>query len=93
MQLGHIATTLVLAFSIAGCQQAAPKTYGDLEQDYAKKELEAHPVGRYQFIGKQTFPNGDIEYTCLDTATGEIGYATIYADPKKLAQSGFNCAN
>lgn len=52
-------------------------------------------VGRYQFIGKEKYDDGSVEYACLDTATGEIGYATIYpdADTARRALTNFDCSD
>lgn len=78
---------ILFATLVGGCNQAPALP--------APQSIEATPppVGRYQFIGKQTYQNGTIEYSCLDTATGEIGYASIPADIKAAAKADFNCAN
>lgn len=75
---------------LVGCKPQPPKSYQDMQREFDAKEIQAHPVGRYQFIEKETYVDGTIEYACLDTATGKISYASIYQDPKKT--STFSCA-
>ena len=54
---------------------------------------EERQIGRYQFVGKEKNEDGTIEYACLDTATGEIGYATIYQKTELIKLSNFDCSN
>lgn len=61
----------------------------DLQQ--AELQLKQHPVGRYQIVRETPYPDGSIDWTCLDTATGEIEMASLNVkDPQK---SDFDCAH
>lgn len=71
------AATALLAVTLGACAQPAPPP--------------PEPVGRYQFISKERYEDGTIEYACLDTVTGEIGYSTLYANPARAADSKLNC--
>jgi hypothetical protein len=65
----------------------------DTERAAIPANSTAQQIGRYQFIEKTKYDDGTIEYACLDTATGEINYASIPADSKKINAGSFSCAN
>ena len=78
-------TLALLATMLAGCVQEPTDALSN----------EWKQIGRYQFISKETYPDGTVEYACLDTTNGLIGYATIYpdADQSRRNLTNFDCSN
>lgn len=75
---------LCAVFFVSGC---------NFGQSSIPANSPVHQIGRYQFIEKTKYDDGTIEYACLDTATGDINYASISVDPKKNNLGSFSCAN